>query len=383
MPHRPRRLATTCLGAATAGVLLAGTAMATVGAEGGWLLTPNPDPAPGVPWGAFLGSGPEGVERMAQMENWLDGSDMRVGHTYLPGNRWSDIEGPPGLLEPWAEWRRGDKDRLFALNVPMLERNEAGVPDEEVASLLEEGAAGAHDQVFRTLAKRLVTLGVPDTVIVLGWEMNGVTYTGRCAPHPEAWKEYWRRIVTTMRSVKGQRFRFDFAPSRGEDAIGWTDCYPGDDVVDIIGMDSYDQPPGESFEEQIQQPFGLADHVEFAAEHDKPTSYPEWGLFRNGDNADYMRGMLQWIADHPPEYHTITDYCPHGVWRCEANPESAEIFQAVQSSLPPGHDTVPRETECLTLDLGPWLEALIGRRRFCIRFSWGDDRRARIHPAMR
>ena len=78
--------------------------------------------------------------------------------------------------------------------------------------------------------------GAGDAVIVLGWEMNGITYTGRCAPNPPMWKIYWRRIVATMRSVDGARFRFDFAPSRGRDAIPWTECYPGDDVVDIIGM---------------------------------------------------------------------------------------------------------------------------------------------------
>ncbi|MGW3061719.1 hypothetical protein ACWC98_38270, partial [Streptomyces goshikiensis] len=36
---------------------------------------------------------------------------------------------------------------------------------------------------------------------------------------------------------------FDFAPNRGKDAIGWTECYPGDDVVDIVGMDSPAPPP--------------------------------------------------------------------------------------------------------------------------------------------
>jgi hypothetical protein len=370
MSHRPRRLAATCLGAVTAAALLAGSALATPGSRpAGPVTPPYAKPVPGVPWGAFLGSGPEGVVQMAKMQHWLGGAPMRVGHTYLPGNHWSDIEGDTSLLASWARWWRAAPDRLFVLNVPMLDRNEHGVPDDEVAYLLERGAQGAYDDAFRTLAGRLVSLGVPETVIVLGWEMNGTTYTSRCAPNPDAWKEYWRRIVTVMRSVPGQRFRFDFAPNRGEDAIPWTECYPGDDVVDIVGMDSYDQPPGQSFEEQVNQPFGLKAHVEFAREHNKPTSYPEWGLFRNGDNPAYMRGMLRWIAEHPPEYHTITDYCPHGVWQCGQNPESSEVFRDMQFS---GREPGPREPGCLIVDLGPWIESLIGRRRLCIRFSWGD-----------
>ena len=66
----------------------------------------------------------------------LAGSDLRVAHTYLPGDRWSNIEGLPGFLDSWAEWRRDEDDRMFVLNVPMMERNEEGVSDWEVRALL-------------------------------------------------------------------------------------------------------------------------------------------------------------------------------------------------------------------------------------------------------
>ena len=50
--------------------------------------------------------------------------------------------------------------------------------------LLRQGAAGQFDHHYKALAERLVALKVPDTVIVLGWEMNGTTYTHRCGPDP-------------------------------------------------------------------------------------------------------------------------------------------------------------------------------------------------------
>ncbi|BFO21650.1 hypothetical protein SHKM778_80380 [Streptomyces sp. KM77-8] len=218
---------------------------------------------------------------------------------------------------------------------------------------------------------------------MLGWEMNGVTYTHRCGPDPEAWKTYWNRIVKTMRAVPGQRFRFDFTPSRGRDAIPWTECYPGDGTVDIIGMDSYDQPSGRSFDEQVREPYGLQAHVDFAKAHKKPVSYPEWGLFRNGDNPEYMRRMLAWMDRHKPLYNTVTDYCPHGVWQCDDNPESSRVYRSVLSgrthdgepdtSLPP----VPRPTpetpsppeNCSLLDLGRWVEYWLGGK-LCLRFDW-------------
>ncbi|GAA0316150.1 hypothetical protein GCM10010302_64060 [Streptomyces polychromogenes] len=282
--------------------------------------------------GAYLHYGSPGVDRMQGLSRWLGGTELRAGHTYLPGDTWANIEGAPDSLRSWARWRKERRDRLFVLNVPMFEGNEADVPDDRVAELIRSGARGEYDGHFRRLAQRLVGLGVPDTVIVLGWEMNGFNYTHRCKPDPENWKRYWRRVVSAMRSVEGQRFRFDFAPNRGPDAIGWTSCYPGDDVVDVIGMDSYDQPPGDSFDEMVDQPYGLRRHVEFAKAHHKRISYPEWGLFRNGDNPEYMRRMLAWIAENRPLYHSITDYCPHGVWQCGENPRSARVFREFLST---------------------------------------------------
>ncbi|NLU72566.1 hypothetical protein HCC61_07750 [Streptomyces sp. HNM0575] len=305
-----------------------GTGSASGGDAGAGAPALRSAAAPLAPLGAFLRSGADGVQRMTQFQNWLGGTELNVAHTYLPGDRWSNIEGRPEFLTPWTQWRQARKDRLFVLNVPMLERNEAGLPDHEVRSLLRAGADGRFDAHFRTLAERLVRQKAPDTVIVLGWEMNGLTYSHRCGPDPEAWKAYWRRAVAAMRSVAGQKFRFDFAPSRGKDAFPWTECYPGDDVVDVIGMDTYDQPEGRSFDEQVNEPLGLQAQVDFARQHGKAVSYPEWGLFRNGDNPEYVRRMLDWFDRHKPLYQTLTDYCPHGVWQCPHNPASAETFRA-------------------------------------------------------
>ncbi|MDT0612826.1 glycoside hydrolase family 26 protein [Streptomyces lancefieldiae] len=397
-----RRLAVGAAAIAVSAALAAGNA---AGAEG----VPVDDPRPAVPvpsttpprttpvpvkeasgkevpaFGAFLRSDARGVARMTQLSHWLGGAELRVGHTYLPGNRWSDIEGDIHFLEAWANWRNEKDDRMLVLNVPLQERNEAGVPDGEVRRLLRRGAAGEFDHHFRALAERLVRLKVPDTVLVLGWEMNGTTYTHRCGPDPESWKKYWNRIVTTMRSVPGQKFRFDFTPSRGRDAVPWTQCYPGDDVVDIVGMDSYDQPAGMSFDRQVTEPYGLQAHVDFAKAHGKPVSYPEWGLFRNGDNPEYMRRMLAWIDEHEPLYNTLTDYCPHGVWQCDDNPVSSRVYRSVLTGRTDGTTpaptpvptpeptpapTAPRPPEdCSPLDPGSWVEFWLGGR-LCLRFDW-------------
>ncbi|MFJ4921197.1 glycoside hydrolase family 26 protein [Streptomyces sp. NPDC088725] len=410
MSTRYRKMAAACAGVVTAGLLATGAVLPSPDPPPppDPLLSPSPGPPPGpasspVPaagvsekpgppkapevtepaFGAYLDYGPEGVQRMTGMRKWLGGADIRVGHTYLPGDVWSNIEGAPGFLADWAEWRKARADRLFVLNVPMLEDNEAHLSDAAVRRRLAGGARGAYDSHFEALGRRLVGLGAADTVIVLGWEMNGTTYTHRCGPAPAAWKTYWNRIVTTMRAVPGQRFRFDFAPNRGRDAIPWTECYPGDDVVDIIGMDSYDQPPGDSFDEQVNEPYGLRQQVDFAAAHGKVISYPEWGLFRNGDNPGYMRGMLQWMDQHKPLYNTLTDYCPHGVWQCEQNPESSLVFRSmmygrgtgIEPGTPPANPPAPQPPSpghprgCDLLDLGSWINSWLGGK-VCVRTDW-------------
>ncbi|WDF38232.1 glycosyl hydrolase [Streptomyces sp. T12] len=358
-------------------------------------------------FGAYLHYGPAGLERMKELGRWLGGHEPRVGHTYLPGDLWRNIEGGRGFLDSWAEWRQDKADRMLVLNVPMMERNEENVPDAEVRQLLRRAADGEFDDHFEALAERLVELGAEDTVIVLGWEMNGVTYTHRCAPDPERWKRYWRRIVTVMRSVPGQDFRFDFAPSRGRDAIPWTQCYPGDDYVDIVGMDAYDQPRGLTFDQQVSEPYGLQHHVEFARAHDKPISYPEWGLFRNGDNITWMLRMLAWMDEHKPLYNTITDYCPHGVWLCSDNPRASALYRLLLSSpsVPQPHPqpepgpsatvptapTTPAEPDpkpapdgpatptpmpsklpyCAPLDLAKWFEQQVGGK-LTVCLQWAE-----------
>ncbi|MFE4613353.1 glycoside hydrolase family 26 protein [Streptomyces niveus] len=391
MRYRRRRLISTWVGVITAGLLASGSVppMASYAAGPDAPGSPEPPKVTSTAMGAYVGYGPDGVRRISHMQKWLGGTELRVGHTYLPGDVWSNIEGSPSFVRDWAEWKKARADRMFVLNVPMLERNEGRVPDRVVARELRRGARGEYDRHFEVLAQRLVSLGVPDTVVVLGWEMNGTTYTHRCGPDPRAWKAYWKRIVGAMRAVPGQKFRFDFAPNRGKDAIAWTECYPGDDVVDIVGMDSYDQPPGRTFDEQVNEPFGLRQHVDFAAEHGKVISYPEWGLFRNGDNPEYMRGMLKWIKDHRPLYHTLTDYCPHGVWQCYQNPRSSKVFRTTlygltpepEPSVPPvppvtpvPEPTTPPEPKpeppvnCKALTLSSWIETLLGKK-VCLRFA--------------
>jgi hypothetical protein len=63
-----------------------------------------PEPAAASAYGAYVGYEPADVGRLDAFGAWLGGPAPRVGHVYLPGDRWSNIEGAPGYLEAWASW---------------------------------------------------------------------------------------------------------------------------------------------------------------------------------------------------------------------------------------------------------------------------------------
>ena len=104
---------------------------------------------------------------------------------------------------------------------------------------------------------------------------------------PGAWVAFYRQIVATFRAVPGSHFQFDWNPNLGTEQIAPDKVYPGDDVVDYIGMDIYNQDwgPGASIVPSSQyrwrdlttKPFGLNWLRTFAAQHRKPITVPEWG----------------------------------------------------------------------------------------------------------
>ena len=73
--------------------------------------------------------------------------------------------------------------------------------------------------------------------------MNGTWYHDSLGNDPAQygdWSAYWARIVKVMRSVSGAHFLFDWNVNAGYRNIPLASYYPGDSVVDVIGIDIYD-----------------------------------------------------------------------------------------------------------------------------------------------
>lgn len=176
------------------------------------------------------------------------------------------------------------------------------------------GAAGAYLGHARTLARNLVAAGLGDSVIRLAHEANGTWYAdsiGTSDRDFRLWREMWRKTAIAMRSVPGAHFKFDWCMNAVVRPIPLVKYYPGDDVVDIVGIDAYDAgvPKGQPrWSTVYNRPYGIRDVLAFAKAHGKPLSIPEWGVgpkssFQaGGDDPAYVDGIASVVRDNPVAY---------------------------------------------------------------------------------
>lgn len=248
--------------------------------------------------GVYGGAGCTGVPAVRAFQAWLH-KPVQVVLDFLQMDSWHGMENEAGWITGCWKQLPG---RTLALSVPMLVGQ--GHPT------LEQGAAGAFDHHFTALARRLVAAGDGNAFIRIGWEFNGGWYPWTARGKPAVYARYWRRIAQAMRGVPGARFRFDWCAAMID---GPTDAaYPGDDVVDVIGLDVYNQSwplianPHQRWNYLLHHVAGLIWHRDFARRHGKPRSFPEWGTgtrpdgHGGGDDPVFVRNMIAWMQQGGP-----------------------------------------------------------------------------------
>ena len=161
--------------------------------------------------------------------------------------------------------------------------------------------AGNYDSYATTLGNNLVAAGLQDSVIRLGVEMNGpweVDYVGSTTQEQNDWATCYANEVTAMRQAGGQHFLFDWNPNACTQSIPYANYYPGNQYVDMIGLDLYDQGCNQpntalTFSQLSSETYGLSAFETFAASQGKPLSLPEWGLVSSpgGDDPQYIQGI--------------------------------------------------------------------------------------------
>jgi hypothetical protein len=156
------------------------------------------------------------------------------------------------------------------------------------------------------IGQNLVHAGQSHAVIRVMWEQN---------QDLSGWFQNWNQltlssaqytstfqnIVTTMRAVPNQAFRFMWNPNggTGNEAPGrtWTDTWPGKSSVDLVGVDQYDYP---GYAANIQAV------VAFAHSQGLPTAIAEWGL-NGSDDPSFINGVAS-LVNNPANDFAVQAY---------------------------------------------------------------------------
>ncbi len=245
---------------------------------------------------------------MPQFESWFGSQAPRVIDFYS-NESWADLTNNWWLLNSWKGTRWAP-----TFSISMLPG--------DGASTLQAGAAGTYNPHWTTIANNLVSAGFGNATVRIGWEFNGGWYKWAGASDPAAWASYWRQIVTTMRAVPGANFRFDWCVAQGYQQFAAELAYPGDQYVDVIGLDLYNQSWASNHTDPYARWWDVyaADHgirfwLKFANAHGKPISFPEWGTglrpdgHGGGDDPYFIEEMFNVIATSNVAYHNYWDYC--------------------------------------------------------------------------
>jgi hypothetical protein len=273
--------------------------------------------------GAFVNWGPVGRERTLQSwEKWLNQVPSSVlGVDFYAQSTWEDyvrLNWVPGI------WNKLNPARNVVWSVPLTVK---GTPLADVAS-------GMHDAEFEAAA-RAIAAAQPKAIIRLGWEMNLVSMAWFAKGQEADYIKAFRRVVEIFRRHSSD-FKYDWCPGWGPQDSAADLAYPGDDVVDYIGLDVYDfkyeGSAGERWEEfYLKAPFGLQWHREFAARHGKAMSYPEWGVGNFGDNAFFIQQMRDWFVENADNIAYAAYFDVDGLWPTQIDngrfPKSQRLFR--------------------------------------------------------
>jgi len=276
-------------------VLLAGTAS----------FAPTP-PARAEPLVAvYKGNGCDGRGRIPRYEGVI-GRKLDGVVDFFAADSW------PSMLSD-AQWALGCWQGLpyrMAIGVPLIVKG----------GTLSAAAAGDYDGQFRKLGALMVSKGQANAMLRLGWEFNGGWYPWT-AQDPEAFKAAFRRVVGVLRATPGQHFTIVWNPTLGAGHAAPETLWPGDDVVDQVGLDVYNQSwrhqdmdPQTRWQGYLTGNYGLNWLVGFAAAHRKPISIPEWGTGTRpdghgfGDDPLFIHNMAAWMRAHNVVFQSYWDF---------------------------------------------------------------------------
>jgi Glycosyl hydrolase family 26 len=247
----------------------------------------------GLPWASGIFTGSETRTQVESFEKWR-GSAADVATLFTERSSWDGLVSPAWPVDEWAGWpgRLSIAEPLFP-----------------AGGNLRACASGTYDKKWKRLGGFLTSRDRADSYIRLGWEFNGDWFYW-ATQNVRDFKTCFSRVATAIKSG-APSVSIVWNPTGAESKV--TDnpmktAYPGDDYVDVIGVDWYDMFQSRaSTDEEWQQAVtrngqGLFDYVAFTRQHGKKFAVPEWGVVSEpstkggGDNPYYVQKMHELFA---------------------------------------------------------------------------------------
>ena len=220
---------------------------------------------------------------------------------------WTGMDGSGGSLNWMTGAWKGTGYRL-SLGVPMIPSNSSGT----AVGTLAQGATGAYNSYFVTLAQTLVAAGQANAYLRIGLGVR--RFVDHLERHDGLRRGHLRHLLPADRDLHAIRLRREL-PVRVESrrnclhGVGYSveAAYPGNSYVDVIGLDAYDQSwatprtPTNAWSSTLLPALTAAQ--KFASSEGKPLAFTEWGvLIRSdghglGDDPYYVNQMISWMQN--------------------------------------------------------------------------------------
>lgn len=221
---------------------------------------------------------------------------------------WASIlgEGDSG----WWYKRRADGGRVPDDFRGVLE---VAVPMWPQDGNLTAAASGEYDANWAALGK-LMQEHYPGSTARIGWEFNIGWYYGAAPATAEQWKTAWQKASVALKSTCPTCLTA-WVPNKGKmgELPDPTAVWPGDEYVDLVGIDAYDWWPGytaETWPEHRDGEQGWQYWIDFARQHGKRFTLPEFGVAPGnssggGDNPFYINTVLDYLYQNRDVVYSV------------------------------------------------------------------------------
>ena len=247
------------------------------------------DSESGLGWVSGLFPGRKGVEGVKAFGEWR-GAPVDVIVDWSARQTWDELAKPVWTFD---QYKGTPYTKVFSI---------APIPDGDTSATMDGCAAGDYNDKWVEFGRLIKAAGIDDeTVIRLGWEFN-ISGTRWATGDANQFIQCWKQIVSSAESTApALLWDWNVNIGKGSAMPDARDAYPGDDWVDIVGVDSYDMWPPvtdeASWASHYSGAYGLKFWSDFARDHGKRLSIPEWGVYPNnaessgGDNPYYIEKM--------------------------------------------------------------------------------------------